>query len=37
MLLEISCIFANLFSFFFNHKNAQPLIFLALVDVWNDK
>ena len=27
MLLEISCMFANLFSFFFNHKNAQPLIF----------
>ena len=30
MLLEIPCIFANLFSFFFNHKNAQPLFFLHL-------
>ena len=37
MLLENICMFANLLSFFFNHKNAQPLIFLALVDVWNDK
>ena len=37
MLLEISCIFANLFSFFFNHKNAHPLIFLAFVDIWKDK
>ena len=37
MLLEISCMFANLFSSFFNHKNAQPLIFLALVDVRNGK
>ena len=30
MLLEISCIFANLFSFFFNHKNAHPLFLLHL-------
>ena len=37
MLLEISCIFTNLFSFFFNYKNAHTLFFLALVDVWNDK
>ena len=37
MLLENACMFANLFSFFFNHKNAQPLIFHALVDVLNDK
>ena len=37
MFLEISFMFANLFSFFFNHKNAQPLIFLALVDVRNGK
>ena len=30
MLLENACMFANLFSFFFNHKNAQPLFFLHL-------
>ena len=33
MFLEISCMFANLFSFFFNHKNAQPLIFLEFIDI----
>ena len=33
MLLEIACMFANLLSFFFNHKNAQPLIFLAFIDI----
>ena len=37
MLLEISCMFTNLFSFFFNHKNAQTLPFLALVDIRNGK
>ena len=37
MFLEISCIFTNLFSFFFNHKNAQPLFFIALVDIRNGK
>ena len=37
MLLENACMFANLFSFFFNHKNAQPLIFLAFVDIRNGK
>ena len=28
MLLEILCIFANLFSLFFNHKNTHPLFLL---------
>ena len=37
MLLEISCIFTNLFSFFFNHKNPHPLFFIALVDIQNGK
>ena len=37
MLLENACMFANLFSFFFNHKNAQPLIFHAFVDIRNGK
>ena len=37
MLLEISCMFANLFSLFFNRKNAQPLIFLACIDIQNGK
>ena len=37
MFLEISCMFANLFSFLFNHENAQPLIFLAFVDIRNSK
>ena len=35
MLLEISCMFANLLSFFFNHENTQSLIFLAFVDIRN--
>ena len=30
MFLENACMFANLLSFFFNHKNAQPLFFLHL-------
>ena len=33
MFLENACMFANLLSFFFNHKNAQPLIFLASIDI----
>ena len=37
MLLENACMFANLFSFFFNHKNAQPLIFLAFIDAMKGK
>ncbi len=35
MLLENACMFANLLSSFFNHKNAQPLIFLACIDIWS--
>ena len=37
MFLENICIFANLFSFFLNHKNAQPLLFLAFIDIRNGK
>ena len=33
MFLENACMFANLFSFFSNHKNAQPLIFLEFIDI----
>ena len=37
MLLENACMFANLFSFFFNHKNARPLIFHAFIDIQKGK